>query len=120
MVKEALVARGVRLGPLWEVVQEPECPADTFRRATEASGINDSGQIVGVYRDAVGSHGFLFENGSYTTLDVPGSTYTEAHGINASGQIVGNYSDGHTTHGFLLDNGTYTTLDVPGSTAKHC
>jgi uncharacterized membrane protein len=69
----------------------------------------------------VGGHGFLLDQGNYTTLDVPGAiqmTRTSATGINASGQIVGSYyevfnHDHH--HGFLLDQGSYTTLDVPGS-----
>ncbi len=61
------------------------------------------------------NHSFLLSNGSYTTLDVPGSLFTQAHGINASGQIVGWYYDGNITHGFLLSEGSYTTLDVPGS-----
>jgi uncharacterized membrane protein len=84
-----------------------------------AQAINDSGQIVGYYYGGAPvytTHGFLLDHGSYTTLDVPGSTGTEAHGINSSGQIVGKYYDsaGHA-HGFLLDQGNYTTLDVPGS-----
>src|SRR5438105_4550842 len=70
---------------------------------TWASGINDSGQIVGSYPDAAGWHGFLLDNGSYTTLDVPGSLSTRAIGINATGQIVGSYWDGSTDRGFLLD-----------------
>ena len=37
---------------------------------TFANGINDSGQIVGEYYDAGGTqHGFLLDNGIYTTLD---------------------------------------------------
>jgi probable HAF family extracellular repeat protein len=62
---------------------------------TFAEGINNSGQIVGSY-DAGGQHyhGFLLNQGSYTTLDPPGSSpsffgLTGAHGINDSGQIVG-------------------------------
>ena len=39
---------------------------------TNAYGINDSGQIVGWYADATHIHGFLLDNGNYTTLDVPG------------------------------------------------
>jgi WD40 repeat protein/serine/threonine protein kinase len=76
-----------------------------------------SGQIVGYYYQAGStSHGFLLEQGSYTTLDVPGALYTYASGINASGQIVGTYYDAAKgIHGFLLNQGNYTTLDVPGS-----
>jgi probable HAF family extracellular repeat protein len=77
-----------------------------------ANGINASGQIVGYYTDAnYRSHGFLFNQGIYTTLDVPGAVHTVACGINDSGQIVGNSSRG----AFLLDQGSYTTLRVPGA-----
>jgi uncharacterized membrane protein len=70
---------------------------------TYASGINDSGQIVGYYYDAIFpyNHGFLLDQGSYTTLDVPGAGFTNANGINASGQIVGWYYDAAGQHGFL-------------------
>ncbi|SRR5260370_103470 len=47
------------------------------------------------------SGAFLLGGGSYTTLDVPGSSYTVAYGINASGQIVGYYKDGQQDRGFL-------------------
>jgi probable HAF family extracellular repeat protein len=80
---------------------------------TSARGINASGQIVGCY----GEHVFLLDHGSYTTLDVPGSSWTQANGINASGQIVGWYLDGNGEHGFLLDQGSFTTLDAPGQRA---
>src|SRR6266545_3274488 len=70
---------------------------------TTAFGINTSGQIVGAYGDGGGQHGFLLSGGSYTTLDVPGSTATAATGINASDQIVGIYQAGSSrNHGFLL------------------
>ena len=36
-------------------------------------GINNAGQIVGTYCDAVTGHGFLHVDGSYATLDVPGA-----------------------------------------------
>ena len=67
-----------------------------------ATGINNSGQIVGYYDDSSGnSHGFLYSNGTWTTLDDPLATKgTEAVGINDSGQIVGNYADS-SGNGFL-------------------
>ena len=86
--------------------------------STIASGINNSGQIVGQYSNTGGTHGFLLSGGVYTTLDAPGAISTEAYGINDAGQIVGQYSDNTGgTHGFLLSGGSYTTLDVPGATA---
>jgi len=42
--------------------------------STSAFGINASGQIVGIFVDALGGHGFLDTGGSFTTIDVPGST----------------------------------------------
>jgi probable HAF family extracellular repeat protein len=58
--------------------------------ATAAFGINDKGQITGGYADEAGSgHGFLLEDGRYTTIDVPGRPEgTTAWGINDRGEIV--------------------------------
>ena len=42
---------------------------------TQANGINDAGQIVGMYRPADAlDHGFLLSARHYTTIDVPGAT----------------------------------------------
>lgn len=55
-------------------------------------GINDRGDIVGAYTDPNKKvHGFLFSNGTYTTIDVPGAAITQARGINSRGDIVGTY-----------------------------
>jgi uncharacterized membrane protein len=75
------------------------------------------GQIVGSYRDTAGNdHGFLLDQGRYTTFDVPGSQFTSATGINASGQIVGLYSDFDGLQAFLLDKGRYSRLHPSGLT----
>src|SRR5262249_21323172 len=65
---------------------------------TNAFGINDSGEIVGLFytTTGIGFQGFLLEEGSYTTLDPFASTGTGASGINPSGRIVGGYYDAHT------------------------
>ena len=52
----------------------------------------------------------------FTTIDVPGSTFTFVTGINPRGDIVGSYQDATGRHGFMLSHGTFTTIDVPGST----
>jgi uncharacterized membrane protein len=60
--------------------------------STEAWDISPSGVIVGTYADAASvSHGFVLENGRYTTLDVPGAKNTVAFGINARGEVVGGF-----------------------------
>jgi hypothetical protein len=75
------------------------CPGGIARQ-TVASGVNPSGDVVGVYADNVGgSHGFLLSAGQYTTIDVPGSLVgatgtlpTSANGINPAGDIVGSFT----------------------------
>lgn len=83
---------------------------------TQAGGINDNGDIVGFFEDAVGTHGFLRETGgAFTILDVPGAVSTLAFGIDDLGRIVGSFDDALGKHGFLRDGvGTYTTINVPG------
>jgi hypothetical protein len=68
---------------------------------------------VGYYSDDAGIHGFLLDNGNYTTLDVPGSTATFANGINASGQIIGNYTVTSGLFDDLLDVGVFLATPVP-------
>ncbi len=55
-----------------------------------ATGINNSGQIVGQYNDESIEHSVLWQNGTLTELGTPsGFMYTVAMAINDSGQIVG-------------------------------
>jgi probable HAF family extracellular repeat protein len=85
---------------------------------TIANSINANGQIVGYYQDSNHvQHGFLDNNGIYTTIDPPGSVGTIATAINSGGQIVGVYDPvgGGPPLGFLDNNGIYTTIDPPGS-----
>ena len=83
----------------------------------EAFGINASDQIVGFY-DNTQRHGFLYSGGTYTTLDVPMTSYTEADGINDLGHVVGTYQAGGKFHGYIYRNGTYATLDDPLGTVE--
>jgi probable HAF family extracellular repeat protein len=84
---------------------------------TVVSKINDAGNIVGAYLDANGAtHGFLFSNGRYSSIDFPGAVATEALGINnkINFDIVGDYTDAHgVTHGFLLQGGNFSIVDAP-------
>lgn len=79
---------------------------------SEAHGINDSGQIVGVYF-AANASGFLDTNGVFSSISVPNSDGTYAYGINNSGQIVGFFAEQNHYHGFVDTNGVFTSLDVP-------
>jgi len=81
----------------YTLLQVPGSDYSTF-----AAGINDNGQVVGIYHDAVGYHGFVYSGGLYTTLNAPGASQTFATGINASGQVAGYYYDATgVVHGFI-------------------
>jgi probable HAF family extracellular repeat protein len=73
------------------------CPTGLFpgqvATATSVRGINASGNLVGSYTAAGKQHGFLFQDGAFSTLDFPitGVRATIANGINARGEIVGQY-----------------------------
>jgi len=53
--------------------------------------LDASGQTVGGYQITAGvdTHGFLDKGGVFSTVGVPGASYTNASGINSSGEIVG-------------------------------
>jgi probable HAF family extracellular repeat protein len=67
--------------------------------------INDRRQVVGIYVDEAGSvHGFLWDDGEFSTIDVPRATGTAVLGINNRGQMVGSYIDADGAyHGFLRE-----------------
>ncbi len=87
-----------------------DVPGLSSKGRTVPYGINSSGQIVGSfynyeYNGKGPTHGLLRDtNGSFTTIDVPGSTWTETYGINSSSQIVGKFYDSKGFHGFLALN----------------
>lgn len=68
---------------------------------TAAWDVNPRGDIVGVFRDGVGFHGFIWTEAGPTTLDFPGAAHTRAFGVNARGDVVGTYFMGGVTRGFL-------------------
>jgi probable HAF family extracellular repeat protein len=89
-------------------------PDECFGLFTEAYGINNIGQIVGIEStSAVNNDGFVYTDGNFTIFDVPGAGDTVVRGINDSGQIVGYFNFGH---GFVDTGGIFTTIDVPGAT----
>jgi probable HAF family extracellular repeat protein len=98
-------------------------------QTTVAYGINDLGEIVGGYCQGPSAcpsgvvlaptHGFLFSNNTYTTLDYPDPLVngTSCNAINSAGTIVGWYTTDQTENGFMYQNGTYSLLNFPGATA---
>jgi probable HAF family extracellular repeat protein len=89
-----------------------------------ASGINNRGQVVGIYSENTANvkdpgakqHGFLWDRGRVTRIDVPGAASTGAFGINDRRQVVGEYENPRGTgHGFLWSKGRFSTIDRPGA-----
>jgi hypothetical protein len=89
--------------------------ANTYGSFTSGPSINDSDQVIGTYTDSAGSHAFLYSNGNYTTLAVPGSQSTTLSEINNGGQVLGTYTDPSGTHSFVYTNGMYTETAFPGA-----
>jgi hypothetical protein len=85
--------------------------------ATQASGINDSGEIIGTYSGPpphTSVHSYSLSAGVYTNIDYPGALDTYANGINDRGQIVGYYY-AKPGHGYLLSGGIYTIINYPNT-----
>ncbi len=95
--------------------------------STSPNGINDSRTVVGTYSVTqicvrtfcATPYGFIWNNGTFTSISFPGSNGTMATAINNSGQIVGNYTTVALTpqksNGFIYKGGTFTTLNVSGA-----
>jgi len=104
----------------------PACVGDTpYRTArvdvpnavvTYPYGINDQGDIVGVYLGQDSKyHSFLRRHGVFSMFEVPGMAGTTTAAINDFGQIAGSYSDGTHFHAFLKIGITIETIDFPGA-----
>jgi hypothetical protein len=85
--------------------------------STEAIGINDKGDVVGIFLDSAGvQHGFLLSGKKYTQIDVPNDTETEAWDINNAGEItVYALNSSSVYESFVLKGKKYTSVSVPGS-----
>lgn len=62
--------------------------------ATQVTGINDSGDLSGIWVTSTGvNHGFIWIGGTFTTVDDPASTvFNQALDINNSNETVGYYT----------------------------
>ncbi len=84
---------------------------------SDAAGINNLGQVVGMYYDVKGpGHAFFFDSVTlkFKTIDVAGASYTWGQGINDSGLIALSSLDSNNVQHAWLYNGKFTNIDVPG------
>jgi hypothetical protein len=65
--------------------------------STQATGVNDFGEVVGNYTvgsgNAAVTHGFTWRGGKFTTVDVTSASSTVINGVNDLGDLVGFYTD---------------------------
>ena len=80
----------------------------------------DRRHIVGLYTNMEAGNrgeGYRIDDGVFTPLLIPSSTFTAAWDINPAGEIVGVYrSTDAKFHGFVLRDEGYVTIDFPGAT----
>lgn len=94
-----------------------------------ALGVSDGGTVVGSYIDTLvpddtgtlvlgASRGFIYESGSYATVDIAGAESTFLRGISPDGRYVTGYAQFSTgdARGFALDRST-SALTWIGSAA---
>ena len=95
--------------------------------STEASAINNLGQVVGTYTTVSGvfdhftygrPQGFLYDAGGITTINVPGAASTVLNGINDAGEVSGIYTDtAGNRHGFTEAGGVFSDVTGPDGAA---
>lgn len=86
--------------------------------STDLTGINSSGDMVGVAIVAGQRKAFLYSEGQFTDLVYPDAPRTEATAIDSRGDIAGFYQDSSGQfYGFVLDkHGTFASYDYPPAT----
>ena len=86
--------------------------------STNAANLNDRSDVVGFYTASGRTHGFVWANGVFQTVDIPHSQ-TFIRGINNLGQVVGDYIDlSGRDHGFIrYPDGSFSPIDFPGAQA---
>lgn len=84
-------------------------------------GVSNNDIGVGWYGGSDGKqHGFIVENGKYTTVDDPSGVGTALFGVNSSGIAVGFYSTGVgvNSQAFSYANGVFTNIGPVGASSS--
>jgi len=98
-----------RLTNSWNVLNKPG-----FTSYSQIDSIDD-GHVVGRYMDDSGSHGFVYENGNWTSLDMPGVSSTEVHDMDGINILGAGYQG--KWYGFLYDGVNWNPIDKPGASS---
>ena len=82
---------------------------------TEPVAVNDNGTVVGSYVAPGLTHGFIFHEGQWATLDYPNAIATSLVGISNAGKIIGNAQINGVTKAFLYENGAFKVISAPNA-----
>jgi hypothetical protein len=84
---------------------------------TQATGINDKGEVVGLYLDSVGvQHGFSKIGNKYKSIDVKNETTVVAYGVNNAGDIaVYATNSAGAFDAFLYNGKTFKKIKEPNA-----
>jgi uncharacterized membrane protein len=103
-------------GFLWDGAKTITIDVPVTNSVTTLLGIDDGGRILGQYftfdpatNETSASVSFLYDNGQFSAIKVPGSTFSDAWDINRLGQIIGNSDLGV----FFYDDGNFYTVQSP-------
>jgi len=115
-------------GDTWVFPFDYPDPANRFNAALD---INEAGEVLGYYNtlglppqppEGLGVRGYLCSNGGFSSIQVPGATFTGPEGLNARGDIAGYYRLGDPpswqSHGFVWfkSDPEPISIDFPGGT----
>ena len=93
---------------------------DVLGGVSRASGINDSGQVVGWSDAALDFHAVLWNGGIIQDLGTLSGNYSYAYGINDSDQVVGySANTAGNPHAVLWHNGSFQDLGTLDSSYSY-
>ena len=84
---------------------------------TQATGINDKGDVSGLYIDSANvQHAFVKKGSKYTSIDVKGDTSAVAYGINNAGQAtVYAFTSAGAYDSYLYNGKTFKPIKDPNA-----
>jgi probable HAF family extracellular repeat protein len=108
--KEGSAVQAAQVGPYF-------VPTTITPRPGNAYGVNNKGQVVGVYLlPDFTSRAFIWQNGVFRDLGTLGGSFSIAYAINEAGQVVGDaQTAAGDNHAFLWENGVMRDLGTLGA-----
>jgi probable HAF family extracellular repeat protein len=108
------LARNYERAPCTRLIEALTDPS-IGTEGTYAFGVNNSGDVVGMFGTQHANGYVYYSHGTYQTINDPLGTDTWAFGINNKGDIVGTcyIASQPGNHGFIYSHGQYTTISDP-------